>query len=78
MKLFGFMYITGVTLNTTSMICLTMFTGSAVDYSANIAHAVIASKKNPVAKGVVDVLQSLGARVLMVGKSFLQLIFSFV
>ena len=55
-----------------------MFTGSAVDYSANIAHAVIASKKITVAKGVVDVLQSLGASVLMVGKSFLQLIFSFV
>ena len=68
-ELFGLMVIWDVSLNTVSMITLVMAVGFAVDYSAHIAHAYVASNKATANERVVDALSTLGASVLMGGKS---------
>ena len=68
-ELFGLMVIWDVSLNTVSMINLVMAIGFAVDYSAHIAHAYVASNKATANERVVDALSTLGASVLMGGKS---------
>ena len=68
-ELFGLMFIWGVSLNAVSMINLVMAIGFAVDYSAHIAHAYVFSNKLSANDRVVDALSTLGASVLMGGKS---------
>ena len=68
-ELFGLMVIWDVSLNAVSMINLVMAIGFAVDYSAHIAHAYVMSKKLSANDRVVDALNTLGASVLMGGKS---------
>ena len=68
-ELFGLMVIWDVSLNSVSMINLVMAIGFAVDYSAHIAHAYVASNKFTANERVVDALSTLGASVLMGGKS---------
>ena len=68
-ELFGLMVIWDVSLNTVSMVNLVMAIGFAVDYSAHIAHAYVASTKATADERVVDALSTLGASVLMGGKS---------
>ena len=67
-ELFGMMLIWDVSLNSVSMINLVMAIGFAVDYSAHIAHAYVASNKETANERVVDALSTLGASVLMGGK----------
>ena len=50
------------------MINLVMAIGFAVDYSAHIAHAYIASNKDTANERVVDTLNTLGASLFMGGK----------
>ena len=68
-ELFGLMVLWDVSLNSVSMINLVMAIGFAVDYSAHIAHAYVASTKATANERVVDALSTLGASVLMGGKS---------
>jgi len=68
-ELFGLMVIWDVSLNSVSMINLVMAIGFAVDYSAHIAHAYVASTKATANERVVDALSTLGASVLMGGFS---------
>ena len=68
-ELFGLMVIWDVSLNSVSMINLVMAIGFAVDYSAHIAHAYVASNKVTANERVVDALSTLGASVVMGGKS---------
>ena len=68
-ELFGLMVIWDVSLNSVSMIILVMAIGFAVDYSAHIAYAYVASTKATANERVVDSLSTLGASVLMGGKS---------
>ena len=68
-ELFGLMVIWNVTLNAVSMINLVMAIGFAVDYSAHIAHAYVMSNKLSANERVVDALSTVGASVLMGGKS---------
>ena len=68
-ELFGLMVIWGVSLNAVSMINLVMAIGFAVDYSAHIAHAYVFSNKLSANDRVVDALSTLGASVLMGGRS---------
>ena len=68
-ELFGLMVIWNVTLNAVSMINLVMAIGFAVDYSAHIAHAYVVSNKLSANERVVDALSTVGASVLMGGKS---------
>ena len=67
-ELFGLMVIWGVSLNSVSMINLVMAIGFAVDYSAHIAHAYVASNKVTANERVVDALSTIGASVFMGGK----------
>ena len=67
-ELFGLMVIWDVSLNSVSMINLVMAIGFAVDYSAHIAHAYVASSKVSANERVVDALSTLGASVFMGGK----------
>jgi len=69
-ELFGLMVIWDVSLNSVSMINLVMAIGFAVDYSAHIAHAYIASSKASANERVVDALNTLGASVFMGGKFY--------
>ena len=66
-ELFGLMVIWDVSLNSVSMINLVMAIGFAVDYSAHIAHAYIASEEVTANERVVDALSTLGASVFMGG-----------
>jgi len=68
-ELFGLMVIWDVSLNSVSMINLVLAIGFAVDYSAHIAHAYVASTKATANERVVDALSTLGASVFMGGKS---------
>ena len=68
-ELFGLMVIWDVSLNSVSMINLVMAIGFAVDYSAHIAHAYITSNKVKANERVVEALSTLGASVIMGGKS---------
>ena len=68
-ELFGLMVIWDVSLNSVSMITLVMAIGFAVDYSAHIAHAYVASNKATANERVVDALSTLGASVFLGGKS---------
>ena len=68
-ELFGLMVVWDVSLNSVSMINLVMAIGFAVDYSAHIAHAYVTSNKATANERVVDALSTLGASVLMGGKS---------
>ena len=68
-ELFGLMVIWNVTLNAVSMINVVMAIGFAVDYSAHIAHAYVVSNKLSANERVVDALSTVGASVLMGGKS---------
>ena len=68
-ELFGLMVIWDVSLNGVSMVNLVMAIGFAVDYSAHIAHAYVMSNKLSANDRVVDALRTLGASVLMGGKS---------
>ena len=67
-ELFGLMMIWDVSLNSVSMINLVMAIGFAVDYSAHIAHAYVASSKVSANERIVDALSTLGASVFMGGK----------
>ena len=51
------------------MINLVMAIGFAVDYSAHVAHAYVMSNKLSANDRVVDALSTVGASVLMGGKS---------
>ena len=68
-ELFGLMVIWDVSLNVVSMINLVMAIGFAVDYSAHVAHAYVMSNKLSANDRVVDALSTVGASVLMGGKS---------
>ena len=68
-ELFGLMVIWNVSLNAVSMINLVMAIGFAVDYSAHIAHAFVMSNKLSVNERVVEALSTVGASVLLGGKS---------
>ena len=66
-ELFGLMVIWNVSLNTVSMINLVMAFGFAVDYSAHIAHAYVASNKSTANERVVVALSTVGTSVLIGG-----------
>ena len=68
-ELFGLMVIWDVSLNSVSMINLVMAIGFAVDYSAHVAHAFVVSNKLSVNERVVEALSTVGASVLLGGKS---------
>lgn len=68
-ELFGLMYIWGLSLHGVSMINLIMAIGFAVDYSAHIAHAYVMSPKSSAEERVIDALRTLGASVLMGGRT---------
>ena len=68
-ELFGLMVIWDVSLNVVSMINLVMAIGFAVDYSAHVAHAYVMSNKLSANDRVVDALSTVGASVLMGGKT---------
>ena len=68
-ELFGLMVIWDVSLNSVSMINLVMAIGFAVDYSAHVAHAYVASNKATPNERVVDALATIGASVFMGSKA---------
>ena len=68
-ELFGLMVIWDVSLNSVSMINLVMAIGFAVDYSAHVAYAFVVSNKLSVNERVVEALSTVGASVLLGGKS---------
>lgn len=66
-ELLGLMYIWDVSLNSISLVVLTMAIGFAVDYSAHVGHAYITSKSEKAEDRIVAALTTTGASVFMGG-----------
>lgn len=66
-ELLGLMTIWNVSLNSISMIVLTMAIGFCVDYSAHVAHAYITSDAKDSKTGTIFALSTMGASVVMGG-----------
>ena len=66
-ELLGLMAIWNVSLNSISLVVLTMAIGFAVDYSAHIMHAYITSTAGRSDKRFIDALGTTGASVFMGG-----------
>lgn len=66
-ELIGLMTIWNVSLNSISMIVLTMAIGFCVDYSAHVAHAYVTSGKQDSKQGISFALVTIGASVFMGG-----------
>ena len=67
-ELMGMMALWGVSLNSISMIILTMAIGFCVDYSAHVAHAYVTSDAHDAKNGIIGSLTTTGASVVMGGK----------
>ena len=67
-ELFALMAAWDVPLNSISMITSTMSIGFAVDYSAHVAHAYMASNKDTPEERIIHTLGTIGASVLMGGE----------
>lgn len=69
-ELLGLMTIWNVSLNSISMIVITMAIGFCVDYSAHVAHSYITSNADNSKKATVFALSTIGASVFMGGLLF--------
>ena len=69
-ELLGLMTLWNVSLNSISMIVLTMAIGFCVDYSAHVAHAYITSDATKSKDATVSALSTVGASVFMGGLCF--------
>ena len=74
-ELMGMMALWGVSLNSISMIILTMAIGFCVDYSAHVAHTYVTSDAPDAKIGIIGALKTTGASVVMGGKYLCFLLF---
>lgn len=77
LELLGVMFVWDLSLNSVTMIVITMAIGFAVDYNCHIVHGYLSSDKETPNLRMIDSLTTMGACVLKGGKWISIVIFSF-